>query len=94
MLDLVPVPNPQSGPGLVLAIKLESPADALEAEIYSPAMTLLVREKQAGTYNAGWSRWRTADHGLGAGLYFVRLRALNAGRASFWTKARPLVVLP
>lgn len=93
MLNLVPVPNPQSGPGLVLAIELESPADALETEIYSPAMTLLMRDKQLGTYGAGWSRWSTTDHGLGAGLYFVRIRALNNSRSSFWTKPRSLMVV-
>lgn len=93
VLNLVPVPNPQSGPGLVLAVQLESPADALEAEVYSPAMTLLVRDKHVGSYGAGWSRWTTADHGLGEGLYFFRARAFSGSRSSFWTKPQCLVVV-
>jgi hypothetical protein len=78
LAQLRPLNNPQRGDWLELYVELGAPADTLEVELFSPALTLLRRERFDLGALGPRSRHRVDMTGQPAGAYFVRAAAINA----------------
>lgn len=77
-----PVPNPQSGGILSLAVQLEGgSAEHIRLSLYTVAMTQVLRTEAqpGGPYNLGWVGVHVPwPVDLSTGLYYVRLEAINS----------------
>ncbi len=74
------MPNPQSGPNLVLTVKLKGAADSLSVKIYSAALTL-ISEIQLGAASPGWNLLAGAySQKLASGAYFIQVSAQKDGK--------------
>ncbi len=92
----LPVPNPNSGAGGALRLKLAGPAADLRLEIYSPALQSL-GSWSSGPYGAGWvSLPLPADFLQAApnGIYFYRVesRLDQGGRAESEAKGKFVIL--
>jgi hypothetical protein len=65
-----------------MAVRLEGGAEWIEARFYSPAFTLLERERVPGPYVSGWNRVSFPGGDLPPGLVFYTLIAGRSGRVS------------
>ena len=92
VLTVQPAPNPQKGPQIRLAVKIQGDSSEMAVQIYSAAMVKLGSWQIPGAYTAGWN-WITVPAGdLGNGLYYVQCQAGPADLLGRQVPAR-LVVL-
>ncbi len=87
-----PVPQPQAGLGLNLAVNLEGGAGSLQVKIYSSGYSLIAQAQAPGPFGAGWSSARFSGLDLANGTYFYVVEACRGtvcGRA----QAKRLVIL-
>jgi hypothetical protein len=71
----VAFPNPARGSTLRLRLRLEAPADSVEARLYSASYSLVL-QREAGPWAPGWGQLELPlPPGLARGVYFVVLRA-------------------
>jgi hypothetical protein len=71
ILKVLPLPNPQTGPGIRLAVKVSGAGVCLKVRAYTSAMNLAGETEAPGNYATGWNMIRCDWTGLGNGLYFV-----------------------
>lgn len=70
-LHVTALPNPQSGPGLNLALNMESDAAGLGVRVYTRAMSLVGTTEWRGSLKQGWNQVRVDWDAPCNGLFFV-----------------------
>lgn len=69
-------------------MQLEGGAEWIEASFYTPAYTLISRQKLSGPYRQGWNRASFQGDALPPGLVFYTLRCGRAEKASLASGGR------
>ena len=94
ILQVVAVPNPQSGPQWGLALDLSAAAQGLRLKVYTESLVLAARWEDARAMKQGWNRVQFAAPGLPPGLYYVTAQALDQGRGGAWARPAKVQRLP
>jgi hypothetical protein len=79
IIKSLPLPNPQGGEFINLALHLSAPCESLRIRLYSAATTL-VWEGSAPGLPGGWNQAQFRSPSLAQGLYFYRLEAQAQGQ--------------
>jgi len=91
LLRVVPVPNPQHGPDVILYVQVQGRADSIKVRLYSQALNEAASFTAPG--GSGWVQVKGHVPSLPAGAYFVVARGLSGGQGST-AKAVTLLWLP
>jgi hypothetical protein len=92
VLAVLPLPNPQHGPNLSLAVKLDHAASSLGLQVYDRAFVLVAEVQVPGPFSMGWNKAEAAVPTLANGAYFVRVWAMPGGREAGATGAGVVVL--
>jgi hypothetical protein len=92
VIQLVPVPNPQTGPVLGFAVELQGDTSQLQFSLFSVAMVEVGTWVVQGNFTTGWNHCAVSTGGLPAGLYYVLCGPVGGKRQAGEKPAR-LVIL-
>lgn len=81
VLKSLPVPQPQSGPVLTLAVDLQGGAESLSLRVYDRAYTLLYKGEAPGPWAMGWNQARFSGLPEASGLFYYVLEAKRGTRS-------------
>jgi hypothetical protein len=73
VLKGLPIPNPQKGGILTLALELDGSATQISAQIYGKDFSLLGETVFQGNWSPGWASLEWPNWNLPNGLYYVTL---------------------
>ena len=81
VLKSLPVPQPQSGSSLALAVDLQGGAQSLGLKVYNNAYTVIYQGEAPGPWAAGWNQARFDGLPEGNGLFFYVIEAKRGAQS-------------
>jgi hypothetical protein len=79
----LPLPNPQQGLTLGMAVELQGYADSLEIRVFTKAMTCVRDISVPGSFGPGWNHFSASlGSPLPLGIYYTLLKASNGSFTS------------